>query len=62
MKCAKCSKQLPWSIEKLGKDLCYVCYQKELRTRSWYREWEKKEVKKQLEENGKYEDELITIQ
>ena len=45
MNCIKCNKQLPWAIERLGKDLCYKCWEKVKRTRKWYR----------------YEDEFIII-
>jgi len=61
MKCRKCGATLPWAIEKLGKDLCYLCYQKDLRTRKWYIKQEREDIKKALKENGRYEDELIII-
>ena len=61
MNCRKCHKELPLAIERLGKDLCYLCYQKDLRKRKWYREQEKQDIKKALEKDGRYEDEFIII-
>ena len=61
MNCIKCHKELPWSIERLGKDLCYKCWEVEKRTRGWYKKEQKAKAQQAFKENGRYEDDQVII-